>query len=111
MQTSQVIYELKQSSHIWYAKLSSILEVVRFKRSNVDSSLFVRIESTERLIILIDVDHIIITCDSIDEINTLKHSFHQKFTTKDLGVLKYFIGIEMTTFHNGLFLNQSMFFY
>lgn len=44
-----------------------------------------------------------ITCDSIDEINTLKHSFRKKFTTKDLGVLKYFLGVEMTTFHHGLF--------
>ncbi|KAI5327261.1 hypothetical protein L3X38_026657 [Prunus dulcis] len=44
--------------------------------------------------------------DNIDEINTLKHSLHQKFAIKDLGVLKYFLGIEMATSPKGLFLSQ-----
>ncbi|KAI5336207.1 hypothetical protein L3X38_015473 [Prunus dulcis] len=59
-----------------------------------------------KLVVLIYVDDIIITGDNIDEINTLKHSLHQKFAIKDLGVLKYFIGIEMATSPKGLFLSQ-----
>ncbi|XP_068323337.1 uncharacterized mitochondrial protein AtMg00810-like [Pyrus communis] len=44
--------------------------------------------------------------DNIDEIHTLKHSLHQQFAIKDLGVLKYFLGIELATSPKGLFLIQ-----
>ena len=100
------IYGLKQSPRAWYAKLSSVLEKFGFKRSHADSSLFVRTGSVGKLVVLIYVDDIIITGDNIDEINTLKHSLHQKFAIKDLGVLKYFLGIEMATSPKGLFLSQ-----
>ncbi|KAM1864865.1 hypothetical protein ACFX14_005024 [Malus domestica] len=42
----------------------------------------------------------------MDEITSLKKALHKQFAIKDLGRLKYFLGIEMATFSKGLFLNQ-----
>lgn len=42
----------------------------------------------------------------MDEITSLKQSLHQRFAIKDLGKLKYFLGIEVATSQKGLFLNQ-----
>ncbi|BBN70430.1 Seven transmembrane MLO family protein [Prunus dulcis] len=106
LQASQIHLWIETISRAWYAKLSSVLEKFGFKRSHADSSLFVRTGSVGKLVVLIYVDDIIITGDNIDEINTLKHSLHQKFAIKDLGVLKYFLGIEMATSPKGLFLSQ-----
>ncbi|XP_038711800.1 uncharacterized mitochondrial protein AtMg00810-like [Tripterygium wilfordii] len=39
----------------------------------------------------------------------LKSVLHQIFSIKDLGILKYFLGIEMATSQKGLFLNQCKF--
>ncbi|CAL2228318.1 unnamed protein product [Prunus armeniaca] len=100
------IYGLKKPPRAWYAKLSSILEKFGFKRSHVDSFLFVRTRLVGKIVVLIYVDDIIITGDNIDVISTLKHFLHQKFAIKDLEVLKYFMGIEMATSPNGLFLSQ-----
>ncbi|XP_062028859.1 uncharacterized mitochondrial protein AtMg00810-like [Rosa rugosa] len=100
------IYGLKQSPRAWYAKLSSVLEEVGFQRSNADSSLFVRIGSTSKLVVLIYVDDLIVTGDNVEEINTLKQSLRNRFALKDLGILKYFLGIEVATSQKGLFLNQ-----
>ena len=100
------IYGLKQSPRAWYAKLSSVLESIGFKRSNADSSLFVRTGGMGKLVVLIYVDDLIITGDNADEISKLKQSLHQRFDIKDLGVLKYFLGIEMAMSRKGLFLNQ-----
>ncbi|CAL2246130.1 unnamed protein product [Prunus armeniaca] len=100
------IYGLKQSPRSWYSKLSSVLEAVDFPLSNADSSLFIRIGFVGKLVVLIYVDDLIITGDNGEEITNLKHSLHQKCALKDLGVLKYFLGIEMETSHKGLFLNQ-----
>ena len=100
------IYGLKQSPRAWYAKFSFVLEEFGFHRSNADSSLFVRISSTGKLVVLIYVDDLIVTGDNLHEINTLKTSLRSKFAIKDLGKLKYFLGIEMASSHKGFFLNQ-----
>ena len=68
------IYGLKQSPRAWYAKLSSVLESIGFKRSNADSSLFVRTGGMGKLVVLIYVDDLIITGDNADEISKLKQS-------------------------------------
>ncbi|KAB2614533.1 hypothetical protein D8674_039240 [Pyrus ussuriensis x Pyrus communis] len=92
--------------HAWYAKLSSVLTTVGFKRSNADSSLFVRTGTAGKLVVLVYVDDLIITGDNTDEITKLKHSLQQRFAIKDLGILRYFLGIEMATSHKGFFLSQ-----
>ncbi|KAM1308167.1 hypothetical protein ACFX2H_010323 [Malus domestica] len=102
----KAIYGLKQSPRAWYAKLSSVLISVGFKSSNADSSLFIRTRAVGTLVVLIYVDDLIITGDNTDEISTLKQSLRQRFAIKDLGILKYFLGIEVATSHKGLFLNQ-----
>ncbi|CAN6720741.1 unnamed protein product [Malus baccata var. baccata] len=102
----EAIYGLKQSPRAWHSKLSLVLQVTGFKRSHADSSLFVRSGVLGKLVVLIYVDDLIITGDNVNEINALKCSLHQQFAIKDLGVLKYFLGIEMATSSKGLFLNQ-----
>nr|XP_017187364.2 uncharacterized protein LOC108173209 [Malus domestica] len=100
------IYGLKQSPRAWYAKLSHVLESVGFCRSNADSSLFVRSSTSGKLVVLIYVDDLIVTGDNMSEISALKQYLNHKFAIKDLGILKYFIGIEIAHSHKGCFLNQ-----
>ena len=59
-----------------------------------------------KLVVLIYVDDLIITGDNTEEISHLKTCLQQKFSIKDLGRLKYFLGIEMASSSKGLFLNQ-----
>ncbi|KAM1278430.1 hypothetical protein ACFX2J_030451 [Malus domestica] len=102
----KAIYGLKQSPKAWYAMLNSVLEKAGFLRSNADSSLFVRTNTSGKLVVLIYVDDLIITRDSAAEIEALKLSLLQTFAIKDLGKLKYFLGIEMATSSKRLFLHQ-----
>lgn len=102
----KAIYGLKQCPRAWYAKLSSVLEEMGFSRSNADSSLFIRIGSAEKLMVLVYVD-LIINGENMDEITSLKRSLHQRFAIKDLGKLKYFLGFEMATVHKGLFFIEG----
>ncbi|CAL2230655.1 unnamed protein product [Prunus armeniaca] len=102
----KAIYGLKQSPQAWYAKLSSVLESINFKRSNADSSLFVKDGPAGRLVVLIYVDDLIITGSNMREIHKLKSFLHKKFAIKDLGSLKYLLGIEIASSSKGLFLNQ-----
>lgn len=47
------------------------------------------------MVILIYVDDLIITCDNEIMIKEAKTTLHQQFKLKDLGEIKYFLGIEM----------------
>lgn len=105
-QLHKSIYGLKQSPRAWHAKLSTALEALSFRRSSADSSLYVRLGSVDKLVVLIYVDDLIITGNNNDSIAQLKMQLQQKFPIKDLGSLKYFLGIEMATSSKGLFLNQ-----
>ena len=100
------IYGLKQSPRAWHAKLSTTLEALGFQKSSVDSSLYVKLKPNDSLMVLIYVDDLIITGHDSGSIKQLKESLQQKFPIKDLGQLKYFLGIEMATSSKGLYLNQ-----
>lgn len=51
------------------------------------------------------VDDIVLTGDSITKINNVKAFLDYKFHIKDLGQLKYFLGLEIARSNSGIFLN------
>ncbi|GJR90040.1 ribonuclease H-like domain-containing protein [Tanacetum coccineum] len=58
------------------------------------------------LALLVYVDDIIITGNSVSEIEKFKVFLKSKFMIKDLGKLKYFLGIEVVDTDKGICLNQ-----
>lgn len=59
------------------------------------------------LFCLIYVDDILILGDDTDQSSTLIKFPHTRFTIKDLGPIRYFIGIEFSRYDGNLFLSQS----
>lgn len=53
------------------------------------------------------VDDVIITVWNANEISKLKNFLHQRFKLKDLGNLKYILGIEVSRSRKGICLNQQ----
>lgn len=47
------------------------------------------------IILLIYVDDVILVSNKINELESLKIKLNSKFQLKDLGQLKYFLGIEV----------------
>jgi len=55
---------------------------------------------------IVYVDDIIILGDDYDQINHLKNLLAEEFEVKDLGQLKYFLGMEIARIKNGIFVSQ-----
>lgn len=102
----KAIYGLKQSPRAWYHKLSKTLLVRGFKRSKADHSLFTIQGERGIFVVLIYVDDIIISGDDKEGIQNTKSFLKIAFDIKDLGELKYFLGIEVCRSPEGLFLSQ-----
>ncbi|KAF5463501.1 hypothetical protein F2P56_019408, partial [Juglans regia] len=56
--------------------------------------------------LLVYVDDILLASDSLIEIQLLKTFLHDKFTIKDLGELKYFLGLEIARSKTGISICQ-----
>ena len=102
----KAIYGLKQSPRAWYAKLSHALLNIGFIKSEADNSLFTLQRETGMTCLIVYVDDIIITGSDLEGIERIKSHLKMKFDVKDLGELKYFLGIEMAYSKKGLFLSQ-----
>jgi hypothetical protein len=55
---------------------------------------------------LVYVDDVIIAGNSLEEITTIKSALHHSFQIKDLGQLKYFLGLEVAHSKSGISLCQ-----
>lgn len=58
------------------------------------------------LFLLMWIDDLIVTENNIVVINALKLFLHKRFSIKDLGTLKYFLGIKVARCTKGIFLSQ-----
>ncbi|GJT78921.1 ribonuclease H-like domain-containing protein [Tanacetum coccineum] len=100
------LYGLKQAPRQWNAKLTSTLIENGFSQSKSDYSLYTKSDKGVFLALLVYVDDIIITGNSVSEIEKFKVFLKSKFMIKDLGKLKYFLGIEVVDTDKGICLNQ-----
>jgi hypothetical protein len=66
-----------------------------FVSSSHDSVLFIKCTDAGRIILSLYVDDMIITGNDIDDISVLKTELTRRFEMKDLGSLRYFLGVEI----------------
>ena len=60
----------------------------------------------KRAIMIVYVDTIILTGDYVEEIVNLKQFLAREFEIKDLGQLRYFLGMEVAQSRQGILVSQ-----
>ncbi|XP_048491346.1 uncharacterized mitochondrial protein AtMg00810-like [Beta vulgaris subsp. vulgaris] len=102
------LYGLKQAPRQWFSKLSSALKQHGFVQAKSDYSLFSKRKMGAILIILVYLDDLIIASNDMNEIHDIKKLLSSHFQMKDLGILRYFLGIEQVDqCKQGIFLSQK----
>ncbi|KAJ9685291.1 hypothetical protein PVL29_017351 [Vitis rotundifolia] len=102
----KALYELKQSPRAWFGKFSKEIQAFGMNKSKKDHSVFYKKSTAGIILLVVYVDDIVITRNDHAGISDLKAFMHSKFHTKDLGELKYFLGIEVSRSKKGMFLSQ-----
>lgn len=100
------LYGLKQSPRMWFAKFSTFLLSIGYTQSKADYSLFFLHKADTLTLILVYVDDLLLCGNSMSAISALKSQLSQTFNMKDLGELRYFLGIEVDRNEDGIFLSQ-----
>ena len=100
------LYGLKQANRQWFAKLFAAIIADGFIQSKSNYSVFTKVHKVSIIILLVYVDDILIASNDVDAVNTLKLFLDNKFKLKDLGTLKYFLGLEVARTEKGISLCQ-----
>ena len=77
-----------------------------FVQSKYDYSLFTHTQGTSFTVLLEYVDDILLTGNNPDYVNSLKKLLDDRFGLKDLGSLRYFLGLEVARTDVGIDLTQ-----
>ncbi|KAL0373128.1 UNVERIFIED_CONTAM: Retrovirus-related Pol polyprotein from transposon RE1 [Sesamum calycinum] len=101
------LYGLKQASRQWNMELTSQLQRFGFVQAPSDHYLFLKRTDNTLTALLVYVDNIVLTGDSIQELDAVKAYFNGLFTIKDLGSAKYFLGLELARSSHGILVTQQ----
>lgn len=100
------MYELKEASRQWFAKLTTSLLDAGYTQSLADYSLFTLKNGGLFIAVVVYVDDILVTRDDLIQVSALKSMLDAKFSIKDLGEIKYYLGFEVVRNNTGIFINQ-----
>lgn len=90
----KALYGLKQALRAWYEKIDHYLLGLGFTKNDVDSNLYFKVINGEILILILYVDDLLITGED-HLIIKCKQELAFEFDMKDLGLLHYFLGLQV----------------
>ena len=100
------LYGLKQSPRARFGKFSQGIKEFGMWKSKSNHFVFYKNSDSGIILLVVYVDDIIITGSDSKGISSLKSFLQSQFQTKDLGMLRYFLGIEVMRSKHGIFLSQ-----
>ena len=90
----KALYGLKQEPRTWYGRINSFFMSLGFTKSKEYSNLYYKVEDDGIMILLLYVDDLFFICEE-NTINECKKKLAAKFEMKDLGMMHYFLGLEV----------------
>ena len=97
---------MKQSPRAWFGKFSEVIEKFGMHKRKSDHFVYYRNSQASIILLVVYVDDIVIIGNDMTCISLLKSFIHGQFHTKDLGMLKYLLGVEVMWSKHVIFLSQ-----
>ncbi|GJW66332.1 ribonuclease H-like domain, reverse transcriptase, RNA-dependent DNA polymerase [Tanacetum coccineum] len=91
----------------WNIKLDNTLKSLDFKKCALEQAIYTKRSKDSILLIGVYVDDLIITGTPKEEIDNFKAQMEKKFKMSDLGLLAYYLGIEVTQNNGDISIKQS----
>ena len=96
-----------QSPRAWFDRFAKVLKGQGYRQGQSDHTMFFNQSGNgKKTILIVYVDDIILTGDNTVEMERLKMILAFEFEVKDLGFLKYFLGMEVVLFRKGISISQ-----
>jgi hypothetical protein len=105
LKLKKALYGLHQAPRAWNTKLYVTLTSLGFKKSSSEPALYTRKNKGCQLIVGVYVDDLVITGASSADTVVFKKEMTNAFKMSDLGLLRYYLGIEVRQSTDGITLS------
>ena len=102
----RALYGLNKAPYAWYTRIDSYFTGLGFTKSEADANLYHIMVEGKPLIILFYVDDLILTSDD-QLIKSCKEDLAREFEMKDMGLMHYFLGMEVWQKDGEVFVSQG----
>nr|GEX86511.1 retrovirus-related Pol polyprotein from transposon TNT 1-94 [Tanacetum cinerariifolium] len=103
----KALYGLKQAPRAWYDVLLQFLIESGFQKGSIDTTLFIKKKRKHIMLIQIYVDDIIFGSTNPKYCTKFSDLMVKRFEMSMMGEMKFFLGLQVNQFSNGIFINQS----
>jgi hypothetical protein len=101
------LYGLKKALRAWYAKIDSYLLSQNFVRCKSNTNVYMPRMVDSLLLLVLYVDDLLINGCSTSVIVAVKRILHDRFLMMDMGLLHFFLGLEISQDESGIKLSQA----
>eukprot|EP00253_Pinus_taeda_P006925 PITA_06925 len=103
----KALYGLKQAPRAWYSRIDSYLLENGFDKCEGEPTVYIKEKDGKILIVVLYVDDVIFTGNDDYLIENFKAVMKEEFEMTDMGLLRYFLGIEVDQIENGNFISEA----
>ena len=103
LRLNKALYGLKKAPRLWYQHIDRFPGSIGLRKSDNDPNLY--FTKDRSLFLVLYVDDILLVSKSADLIGDIKAKLAGKYKLNDLGHARQFLGLEITTGPDYLFLN------
>ena len=103
----KALYGLKQAPRAWYGRIDDYLTGSGFQKSLSEATLYVKRFNDDVLIISLYVDDLLVTGSNTMQVAEFKLNMMQVFEMTDLGLMKFFLGMEIMQNREEIFICQK----
>nr|GEY52868.1 hypothetical protein [Tanacetum cinerariifolium] len=107
----KALYGLKQAPRAWYDVLSQFFIDIGFQKGSIDTNFFIKKKGKHIMLIQIYVDDIIFGSTNLKYCTKFLDLMVKRFEMSMMGEMKFFLGLQVNQFSNGIFINQSKYIY
>jgi Reverse transcriptase (RNA-dependent DNA polymerase) len=103
----KALYGLKQAPRAWYSKIDAYFINSGFERSKSEPNLYVKKNRADgMLVVCLYVDDMIYMGTNEELVEQFRSSMKHQFEMSDLGMLHYFLGLEVEQESGSIFVSQ-----
>ena len=106
LKLEKALYGLRQAPRAWNTKLDASLRKLGFAPCASEHGMYTRGVAVSRVVVGVYVDDLIITGARLEELGAFKEEMRRLFKMSDLGLLSYYLGIEVKQGRNSITLGQ-----
>ncbi|KAL0404276.1 UNVERIFIED_CONTAM: Retrovirus-related Pol polyprotein from transposon RE1 [Sesamum radiatum] len=107
LKLKKILYGLKQAPSAWYSRLDNYLQKNEFSRCLHEYALYVKKAKCDILCICFYVDDLILMGSNPHMYDNFKKAIAQEFDMSDMGLMSYYLGLEVKQQSDGIFISQE----